>query len=110
VRAPPQDETGHSWMHTDEQLFRFVKFSMIDVAAPGYVSPMPSFGGQLSDAQIEAVLAFIKSRWPTGVRVYQAMLNPKLAGLPAAAAGDGWHLPADCGFEPARRPAAETKP
>jgi mono/diheme cytochrome c family protein len=111
VRAPPQDETGHSWMHSDEQLFRFVKFSMIDVAAPGYVSPMPAFGGQLSDHQIEAALAFIKSHWPTGVRVYQAMLNPKLAGLPATAAGGEWHLPADCGFEPVRIPAPkETTP
>jgi mono/diheme cytochrome c family protein len=109
VRAPPQDETGHSWMHTDQQLFRYVKYSMIDVAAPGYVSPMPSFDGQLSDGQIEAVLAFIKSRWPTGVRVYQAMLNPELAGLPAAAAGGDWHLPADCGFEPTRRPDAKEK-
>jgi len=111
VRAPPQDETGHSWMHNDEQLFRFVKYSMIDVAAPGYVSPMPAFGGQLSDRQIEAVLAFIKSRWPTGVRVYQALLNPRLAGLPVAATGKDWHLPADCGFEPKRAPGGpEDKP
>ena len=108
VLAPPQDETGHSWMHSDEQLFRFVKYSMADVAAPGYVSPMPSFDGRLSDGEIAAVLAFIKNRWPTGVRVYQAMLNPGLAGLPAAAAGADWHLPADCGFEPTRIPDAPT--
>jgi S-disulfanyl-L-cysteine oxidoreductase SoxD len=114
VRAPPQDETGHTWMHNDEQLFRFVKFSMADIAAPGYVSPMPAFDGQLSDADIAAVLAYIKHGWPTGVRVYQAMLNPGRAGLPAAAAGENWHLPADCGVEPNSLPAApvaaETKP
>jgi len=106
VRAPPQDETGHSWMHSDEQLFRFVKFSMADIAAPGYVSPMPAFDGQLSDADIAAVLAYIKNSWPTGVRVFQAMLNPDLAGLPAAPPGADWRLPADCGMEPNSLPAA----
>ena len=103
VRAPPQDETGHSWMHSDEQLFRFVKYSMIDVAAPGYVSPMPSFAGTLKDGEIEAVLAFIKSRWPIGVRVFQALLNPRSEGLPAAAGRGDWRLPADCGLEPPAR-------
>lgn len=99
VRAPPQDETGHSWMHDDEQLYRFVRYSMRDIAAPGYVSPMPAFDGLLNDHEISAVLAFIKSRWPTGVRVYQAMLNPGEEGIPAAAAGLDWTLPADCGTE-----------
>jgi hypothetical protein len=89
-------------MHTDEQLFRFVKYSMADVAPPGYVSPMPAFEHQLGDRDIESALAFIKSRWPTGVRVFQAMLNPDRAGLPTAAAGADWHLPADCGAEPLR--------
>jgi hypothetical protein len=101
-------------MHSDEQLFRFVKYSMTDVAAPGYVSPMPAFDGQLRDREIAAVLAYIKRSWPTGVRVYQAMLNPGRAGLPAAAAGEDWHLPADCGMEPTHLPAdpitTETKP
>jgi mono/diheme cytochrome c family protein len=105
VRAPPQDETGHTWMHSDEQLFRFVKYSMIDVVAPGYVSPMPSFAGTLKDGEIEAVLAFLKSRWPIGVRVFQALLNPRSQGLPVAASRGDWRLPADCGLEPtARRP------
>jgi mono/diheme cytochrome c family protein len=102
ARAPPQNETGHSWMHNDEQLFRFVKYSMADVAPPGYVSAMPAFGAKLGDRDIVAVLAFIKSSWPIGVRAYQAMLNPNREGMPAAAASGHWHLPADCGAEPVR--------
>jgi mono/diheme cytochrome c family protein len=104
VRPPPQNETGHTWMHSDEELFGYVKYSLANLAAPGYVSPMPAFAGKLSDAEILAVLAFIKSRWPVGVRAYQALLNPDAAGMPAAAAADGWTLPADCGFETNRTP------
>jgi mono/diheme cytochrome c family protein len=105
VPAPPQDETGHTWMHDDAELVRFVKYSVADIAAPGYVSDMPAFDHQLSDRQVLAVLAFIKSRWPRGVRVYQAMLNPGFAGLPSGGGEEDWRLPADCGSEPGRTPA-----
>ena len=100
--APPQDQRGHSWMHSDEELFHIVKFSLRDTAAPGYVSNMPAFDGALSDADMLAALAFIKSRWPIGVRAYQAALNPGARGMPAAAAGGDWKLPKDCGLEPVR--------
>jgi len=104
VRPPPQNDTGHTWMHSDEELFSFVKYSMTDIAAPGYVSPMPAFAGRLSDAEIQDTVAFIKSRWPVGVRAYQALLNSDRAGMPAEAARDGWTLPPDCGFELSRIP------
>jgi len=102
LRAPPQDEHGHSWMHSDEELFRIVKFSVRDTAAPGYVSDMPDFDGVLSDADVLATLAYIKSRWPIGVRVYQAALNPQALGMPSGASGVDWKLPKDCGLEPVR--------
>lgn len=104
VRPPPLEASGHSWMHSDDELFRFVKYSMTDGALAGYVSPMPAFGKTLSDADILAVVAFIKSQWPVGVRVYQALLNRDAAGLPAAAATGDWTLPADCRFETNRKP------
>ena len=43
---------------------------------------MPAFRGVLSTYEMLTVLAFIKSRWPISVRIYQAMLNPDHAGLP----------------------------
>jgi mono/diheme cytochrome c family protein len=62
--APPHDETGHTWHHADALLFRIVKEGGQASSPPGYVNGMPGFGGQLSDAEIWAVLAYIKSTWP----------------------------------------------
>ncbi|MFQ5566594.1 MAG: c-type cytochrome [Paracoccaceae bacterium] len=65
--APPHDETGHTWHHPDEQLFRITK-SGIAAFAPDYESDMPAFQGVLSDEEIWSVLAFIKSTWPPEIR------------------------------------------
>ena len=39
---------------------------------PGYESDMPAFEGILSDDEIVAVLAYIKSTWPERERGFQA--------------------------------------
>lgn len=62
--APPHDETGHTWHHADDLLFDIVKRGPEAMRLPGYVYRMPAFGGALSDDEIWAVLAYIKSRWP----------------------------------------------
>lgn len=72
--APPHDATGHTWHHSDEELFRITKFGMAAVV-PGYESVMPAFAGVLSDREIEAVLAYIKSTWPDRERTYQQERN-----------------------------------
>jgi mono/diheme cytochrome c family protein len=62
--APPHDESGHTWHHTDQALFGMVKKGLVpDYAPPGYQSDMPAFAGKLSDEEIRAVLAFIASHW-----------------------------------------------
>lgn len=62
--APPHDETGHTWHHPDEHLFRLTKLGLKPPLAPeGYKSDMPAFEGKLTDDQIWAVLASIKSTW-----------------------------------------------
>jgi mono/diheme cytochrome c family protein len=62
--APPHDESGHTWHHPDSVLFGITKRGLVPpYALPNYQSDMPPFGGKLSDADIWAVLAFIKSRW-----------------------------------------------
>ncbi|WP_246742621.1 c-type cytochrome [Microvirga splendida] len=68
--APPHDASGHTWHHSDEELFRITKFGM-DAVVPNHRSAMPAFGGSLSDREIEAILAFIKSTWPERERTYQ---------------------------------------
>ena len=45
-------------------LFEVTKFGLAKHAPPGYQSDMPAFEGRLSDGDIVAALAFIKSRWP----------------------------------------------
>ncbi len=62
--APPHDDTGHTWHHPDDHLFRVVKRGVQPPLAPeGYESDMPAFEGILSDDEIWAILSFIKSTW-----------------------------------------------
>ena len=64
--APPHDEKGHTWHHTDEVLFGITKHGVTpNYAPPGYQSDMPAFGDKLSDDEIWAVLSFIESHWKT---------------------------------------------
>ena len=69
--APPHDETGHTWHHADQWLFEIVKYEGRYHAPPRYRSAMPAYQEMLSDAEIWAVLAFIKSRWPAAIRAQQ---------------------------------------
>lgn len=67
--APPHDESGHTWHHPDALLFDMVKNGLVagKTAPPGYESDMPAYAGVLTDDEIVAVLAYIKSRWPADV-------------------------------------------
>lgn len=73
--APPHDAQGHTWHHADDLLFRIVKEGTAAVLGGGYESDMPGFGDVLSDAEIGAVLAYIKSSWPERERRYQESLS-----------------------------------
>ncbi len=73
--APPHDQTGHTWHHPDEQLFAMTKQGTAAFAGRGYRSDMPAYAGRLSDSDIWAVIAFIKSRWPQSIRQRQAAIS-----------------------------------
>lgn len=73
--APPHDASGHTWHHADEYLFAVTKHGLARFAPPDYKSAMPSYVGRLSDADIRAALAFIKSNWPAEIRDRQEALN-----------------------------------
>lgn len=77
--APPHDESGHTWHHSDRNLFAVTKLGVGGVV-PGYESDMPAFGEILSDEEIAAVLAFIKSTWPERQRDVQARITAKDGG------------------------------
>ena len=78
--APPHDASGHTWHHRDDVLFRLVKEGVTAVVGGGYESDMPGFAGVLSDEEIRAILAFIKSTWPERQRGYQAAISAQDAG------------------------------
>lgn len=62
--APPHDEAGHTWHHPDHVLFAITRNGLVPPYAPkDYQSDMPAFAGTLSDAEIWAVLAYVKSHW-----------------------------------------------
>jgi len=60
--APPHDETGHTWHHPDQQLFQIVRRGTAALVGGGYKTTRTGFADRLSDADIEAVIAYIKSR------------------------------------------------
>lgn len=75
IPAPPHDETGHTWHHPDEMLFEITKLGRLKASGGAATSNMPGFGDKLSDAEIWAVLSYIKSRWPTPVQQRHDELN-----------------------------------
>lgn len=73
--APPHDASGHTWHHPDSVLFGITKKGLEPYAPPGYQSDMPGFAGRLSDREIEAILAYIKSTWPPDIQARQAAIT-----------------------------------
>jgi mono/diheme cytochrome c family protein len=73
--APPHDASGHTWHHPDKVLFGITRDGGASVAPKGFPSRMPAFGGQLSEREIWAVLAYIKSTWPPDIRQRQESLS-----------------------------------
>ena len=73
--APPHDPSGHTWHHTDEQLFAMTKYGMTRFAPPDYRTAMPAFVGKIADGDIRAVIAYIKSTWPDELRRRQESLG-----------------------------------
>lgn len=75
LRPPPHDASGHTWHHPDKILFAITKNGGAAIAPPGFKSNMPGFKDSLSDREIRAVLAYIKSRWPERIRKINGRIN-----------------------------------
>jgi len=75
VPPPPLDETGHAWQHSDRALFDIVKLGGALFARRGETSEMPAYRETLTDADIWALLAYLKSRWPEETRREQIRAN-----------------------------------
>ncbi|AGI69204.1 putative cytochrome c-like protein [Octadecabacter antarcticus 307] len=67
--APPHDANGHTWHHDGDTLFRLTKYGVAAyIGDPDYASNMPIYDGLLLDAEIIAVISYIKSTWPQEIR------------------------------------------
>jgi mono/diheme cytochrome c family protein len=66
--ASPLDESGRAWQRNDQWLFTTIKHGGQATASLGYTSYMPAFGGGLTDADIWAVISYIKSTWPNHIQ------------------------------------------
>ena len=73
--APPHDQTGHTWHHPDAQLFEITKYGTEAVVGGDYRSNMMGFEEILTDDEIKAVLAYIKSTWPERIQERHDELN-----------------------------------
>lgn len=76
--APPHDATGHTWHHPDGQLFDLTKRGIAAVIGEDYDTDMPAYDGILTDAEIIAVLSYIKSRWPEDIRARHDRINEQV--------------------------------
>ena len=73
--APARYANGHTWHQGDHMLRDYIKrggHAVLDEMGVAFTSGMPAFGDRLTDEDIEAVLDYIKSTWPDGLRVTQA--------------------------------------
>ncbi|MEL0108340.1 MAG: cytochrome c [Rhodospirillaceae bacterium] len=77
--APPHDATGHTWHHPDKLLFKMTKYGPASLLPEGqYQSDMPGLKGVLSDDEILASLAYIKSTWPKEIQNRHDQINARV--------------------------------
>lgn len=77
--APPHDRTGHTWHHPDAQLIDITTRGTAAIVGGGYQSDMMGFGDILTEAQIIAVLSYIKSTWPPEIIAIHNDINARSA-------------------------------
>ena len=71
-RVPPHDASGHTWHHSDELLLESIRLGGSRLPDNiGGTSKMPAFAEVLTDRQMAAILAYIKSIWPEDIRLIQ---------------------------------------
>lgn len=72
-KAPPHNEEGHTWHHSDRVLIESVLKGGTRLAGSSLAgtSNMPAFEEILTDGEISAVLTYIKSTWPADIQQIQ---------------------------------------
>jgi mono/diheme cytochrome c family protein len=94
-RAPPHDASGHSWQHSDEALFQKTKIGNFEGISK---ESSHAFYPLLQEKEIIQIIAYIKARWPLGLRASQSTLNPNFEGMPEEARTTEWTFPPSCDY------------
>jgi mono/diheme cytochrome c family protein len=84
LRAPPHDDSGHTWHHADQLLLDYVTLggneTLRRLGVTGFMSGMPAFSEVLSPSEIEAVLHYIATHWSERARAYQDEVTRQAEG------------------------------
>ena len=75
--APPHNESGHTWHHSDDYLFSMTKNGIENMIGKKYPNNMPVYKEQLSDEQIIAALSYIKSTWSRRIQRQHDQINAR---------------------------------
>jgi mono/diheme cytochrome c family protein len=90
IKAPPQDASGHTYEHGDDELVAMIRLGQ------GLSEFMPRFAKTLDEAQTYAIVAYVKSNWPLAIRIAQAAANSDRAGMPAGVTAPEIARPGTC--------------
>lgn len=73
---PPHDSSGHTWHHSDRQLLDIIRRGgQAAYGTNGFTSGMPAWGDRLTEGELTAVLAYIKTFWGPKERDAQANIS-----------------------------------
>ena len=72
IKAPPHDETGHTWHHNNAYLIDSIAKGGARLPSDAGVSAMPAYENILSEEEIGAVLSYIQSTWPADILAQQS--------------------------------------
>jgi mono/diheme cytochrome c family protein len=70
--APPHNAAGHTWRHSDADLYEMVSKGWRDPFNRTTRLTMPAFADVLSPDQIRAVITYLKRLWTPDERAFQA--------------------------------------
>lgn len=79
--APPHNETGHTWHHTDELLLRYITEG--GLADPQNFYPMPRWDSLYDREDAALIIAYIKTMWTEEQRIYQHHMTQEEEALVA---------------------------
>lgn len=78
MSAPPHSVLGYTWTRSDQEIYQIIMNGGSEIAeALGGEGRMPAFDDVLTDAEVWAVMAYIKESWPDDLRQMQWQITQR---------------------------------